>query len=88
MDEMLLDLARENGLSREAYVQLVRTGVQILFPFLADEIALLRKELSLHRTLLEELLQRKLEDTEFSKYDNTIENLKNEVKNMMEELYE
>lgn len=80
MDEMLLDLARENGLSQEAYLQIVRQGVEKIFPVIADELAEHRKEIALLRETIETITGVKLPPTKFILTHNEIELMKSNAK--------
>lgn len=76
MDELLLDLANENGLSQEAYLQIVRQAVGKIFPVVADELAEHRKEIALLRKTIENITGEKLPITKFTLANEEIEALK------------
>ena len=80
MDELFLELAKENGLSQEAYLQIVRQAVEKIFPAVADELAEHRKEIALLREAVESIKGEKLPATEFIKNHEQIEDIKAEAK--------
>lgn len=75
MGNLTTALAKKNHYRKERYVELVRTRVKRKYPCYADEIALLRKEVFFLRKEIEILRERKLPDTEFTAYNETVENI-------------
>lgn len=76
MKDLLKSLAEKNGLSDELYAQNVRQEARGEYPFLADELAILRKTLA---SVIEALKSIGIELTdlkEFSDYNETIEAIK------------
>ena len=76
MKDLLKYLAEKNGLSNELYAQNVRQGARIEYPFLDDELAILRKTLAL---VIESLKGHGIELSnleEFKAYNESIEAIK------------
>lgn len=79
MKDLLTYLADKNGLSEELYAQNVRQGARVEYPFPDDEIAILRKTVA----ILVEAVQSlgvELPELEFTKYNDTVEDVKADIK--------
>lgn len=74
-------LANRNNCSKELYGQKVRKTVADEYPFLADELAIIRKELRLLRSYIENAFGTSLPETEFTIYDKKVEDIKKQIKN-------
>ena len=84
MNNMLVKLANKNNQTEEVYVKLVQEKVREIYTDEADEIAILRKEIAILRTIIEQNLQVTLPASEFVSYNENIEKIKQEEK---EEVY-
>ena len=90
MTEKLKDsLAMANGLTEARYIEKIRQNVEEEYPNKADEIANLRKEINILRSVIKYiLLQTNLEfdfnDDEYIKYTTTVEDIKTKAKEDLE----
>ena len=84
MKDILTHIAGKNDWSEDLYVQRVRQGVEEKYPFIDDEVAILRKEVAYLRgvinALSETVLNESLLKTKFVDYNETIESIKTEEK--------
>ena len=69
-----------NGLQELRYTQDIRQGVRQVYNDPADELAMLRKEVVMLRSILIEKLGVVLDDAEFMEYNTKIEQIKAEAK--------
>ena len=76
MKDLLKYLAEKNGLSNELYAQNVRQGARREYPFLDDELAILRKTLALVIESLKGLGIELSNLEEFKAYNEAIEAIK------------
>lgn len=80
MNNILVKLANKNNQKEEVYVKLVQEKVREIYTDEADEIAILRKEIAILRTIIEQNLQVILPASEFVSYNENIEKIKQEEK--------
>lgn len=69
-----------NGLTKLRYTQNVRKRVRQVYNDPADELAMLRKEVVILRSILIEKLGVVLDDAKFMEYNTTIEQIKANAK--------
>ena len=78
-DDIRLALARKNEMIEELYVENVRKAVAEEFKT-ADEVAILRKAIAYLFEIILILHEGELDNEEFAKYNEIIENIKSKVK--------
>lgn len=77
-------LARLCEFGEERYTDKVKEGAQETYPFLADEIAILRKQESVILQWIYEKFGEDIRLPEFIAYNNTIEEIKKKSKEFMQ----
>lgn len=73
-------LASANGLTEQRRVELIREGVREKYPNPSDEIAVLRKAVSVLFEVISTLHEGEINNVEFIEYHDTIETIKENVR--------
>lgn len=80
IDNDMKRLADLNGLTEDLYSDEVRSGAKEEYPFIEDEVAILRKEVAHLSGVLSKLTGKDVNSAEFKEYNERIESIKAKTK--------